>query len=162
MRYRLFLAPCGALLTLLVVLCTAAPGFAAGSGRQSSLVQPRVLSLPTPTPTVPAATVEGIVVNVPKNIHTNGFDGQANDGLGGLWINWRYGTQPLQTNFDDAGNAHGSSVPPRQDRLVDLRYVHTLWLYKRQHLDDVQFDGELMKYTNIVKHEFTNHPDERG
>jgi hypothetical protein len=156
MRFRLFLAPCGALLTLLVVLCTALPGFAAGGGRHSSLVQP------TPTPTVSAATVERIVITVLQNIHNNGFDAQANDGLGGLWINWRYGTQPLQTNFDDAGNAHGSSVPPRQDRLVDLRYVHTLWLYKRQHRDDVQFDGELMKYTNIVKHEFTNHPDERG
>ncbi len=162
MRYRLFLAPCGALLTLLVVLCTAAPGFAAGSGRHSSLVQPRVLFLPTPTATVPAATVERIVVTVLQNIRTNGFDAQANDGLGGLWINWRYGTQPLETNFDDAGNAHGSSVPPQQDRLVDLRYLHTLWLYKTQHRDDAQFDGELMKYTSIVKHEFSGQPDERG
>src|SRR6266852_4196174 len=146
MRYRLFLAPCGALLTLLVMLCTAAPGFAAGSGRHSSVVQPRVLSLPTPTPTVPAATVERIVITVLQSIHTNGFDAQANDGLGGLWINWRYGTQPLQTNFDDAGNAHGSSVQPRQDRLVDLRYVHTLWLYKTKHPDDARFDGELKIY----------------
>ncbi len=162
MSYRLFLAPCGALLTLLVVLCTAAPGFAAGSGRHSSLVQPRVPFLPTPTATVPAATVERIVITVLQNIHNNGFDAQANDGLGGLWLNWRYGTQPLQINFDDAGNANGSSVPPRQDRLVDLRYVHTLWLYKRQHLDDARFDGELKKYTDIVKHEFTDHPDERG
>src|SRR6266699_846127 len=162
MSYRLFLAPCGALLTLLVVLCTAAPGFAAGSGGHSSLVQPRVPFLPTPTATVPAATVERIVITVLQNIHNNGFDAQANDGLGGLWLNWRYGTQPLQTNFDDAGNAHGSSVPPRQDRLVDLRYVHTLWLYQTQHPDDAQFNGELMKYTDIVKHEFANHPDERG
>jgi len=118
--------------------------------------------LPTPTATVPAATVERIVITVLQNIHNNGFDAQANDGLGGLWLNWRYGTQPLQINFDDAGNANGSSVPPRQDRLVDLRYVHTLWLYKRQHLDDARFDGELKKYTDIVKHEFTDHPDERG
>src|SRR5260370_14295060 len=121
MRFRLFMAPCGALLTFLVMLYTAAPGFAAGGGRHSSLVQPRVLFLPTPTATVPAATVKGIVVTVLQNIHSNGFDAQANDGLGGLWINWRYGTRPLQTNFDDAGNAHGSSVPPRQDRLADLR-----------------------------------------
>jgi hypothetical protein len=162
MRYRLFLAPCGALLALLVVLCTALPGFAAGGGRHSSLVQPRVLFLPTPTATVPTATVERIVVDVLQNMHTNGFDAQANDGLGGLWLNWRYGTQPLETNFDDAGNAHGSLVPPQQDRLADLRYVHILWLYKTQHPNDVQFDGELTKYTSIVKHEFTNHPDERG
>jgi hypothetical protein len=162
MCYRLFLAPWGAFLALLVVLWTAALGFAAGAGRDSSLMQPHVLSQPTPTPTAPAATVEQIVVEVLQNIQANGFDAQANDGLGGVWLNWRYDTQPLETNFDDADNAHGSSVPPRQDRLVDLRYVHTLWLYKRQHLDDVQFDGELMKYTAIVKHEFTNHPDERG
>ena len=162
MHSRWFLALYGAILSLMVVLYTTMPGFAAGSGRHSSMVQPRVLFLPTPTPTVPAATVEGIVVTVLKNIHINGFDAQANDGLGGLWINWRYGTQPLQTNFDDAGNVHGSSVPPRQDRLVDLRYVHTLWLYKTQHPDDAQFNGELMKYTDIVKHEFANHPDERG
>src|SRR6266699_3647705 len=149
MRYRLFLAPCGALLTLLVVLCTAAPGFAAGSGRQSSLVQPRVLSLPTPTPTVPAATVEGIVVNVPKNIHTNGFDGQANDGLGGLWIKWRYGKQPLQTNFDDAGHADTTSAQPRQDPLVNLRYVNHLSLYKSQPVGDEKFEGGQKNRSNI-------------
>ena len=162
MRYRLFLAPCGALLTLLVVLCTAAPGFAAGSGRHSSLVQPRVLFLPTPTPTAPVATVEHIVVAVLQNIRTNGFDAQANDGLGGVWLNWRYGTDPLQTNFDAAGTANGSQVSPQQDRLADLRYVHTLWLYKTQHPDDAQFDDELTKYTSIVKAEFSNHPDERS
>jgi len=162
MRSRLFLAPWGAFLALLVVLCTAAPGFAAGSGRQSSPVQPRVLSQPTPTLTAPAATAEQIVVEVLQNIQTNGFDAQANNGLGGLWLNWRYGTDPLQTNFDAAGTMNGSEVPPQQDRLADLRYLHSLWLYKTQHPGDAQFDGELTKYTSIVKTEFSGQPDERG
>ncbi len=33
---------------------------------------------------------------------------------------------------------------------------------KRQHPDDTQFDSELMKYTTIVKAEFSDQPDERG
>ncbi len=95
-------------------------------------------------------------------MQSNGYDAQANNGLGGLWLDWRYGTDPLQTNFDAAGNANGSQVPPQQDRLADLRYVQNLWLYKTQRPQDTQFDGELMKYTAIVKAEFGGQPDERG
>ena len=160
MRARLSLAPGGAVLFLLVFLLTTLPGIAAG--RPITVVQPRVLFLPTTTATVPPTDVTSIVVDVLQNIQTNGFDAQANGGLGGLWLNWRYGSQPLQTNFDDAGNANGSLIPPQQDRLADLRYVHALWVYKAQHPSDTQFDSELMKYTQIVKAEFSGHPDERG
>ena len=160
MRARLFLAPGGAVLFLLVFLLTTLPGFAAG--RPIPIMQPRELFLPTPTATAPPTDTASIVVDVLQNMQTNGFDAQANDGLGGLWLNWRYGTEPLQTNFDDAGNANGSLVPPQQDRLADLRYVQNLWVYKTQHPEDTQFDGELMKYTIIVKAEFSGHPDERG
>jgi hypothetical protein len=158
MRSRWFLAPCGAILFLMVVLSTAMPGFAAGNAKHT----PRLLFLPTPTATIPPIDVESIVVDVLQNMQTNGFDDQASGGQGGLWLNWRYGTDPLQTNFDAAGNANGSLVPPQQDRLADLRYVQDLWVYKTQHPDDTQFDDELMKYTAIVKAEFTAHPDERG
>ena len=162
MRSRWFVAPWGAVLFLLMMLSTAIPSFAAGDGRQRSVEQPHVLFLPTPTVTVPSTDAASIVVDVLQNMQTNGFDAQANDGLGGLWLNWRYGTDPLQTNFDAAGNANGSLVPPPQDRLADLRYVHALWMYKAQHPQDTQFDDELMKYTQIVKTEFSGHPDERG
>ena len=158
MPSRWFLAPCGAILFLMVLLSTAMPGFAARNANHT----PRLLFLPTPTATVPPMDVESIVVDVLQNMQSNGFDAQANGGLGGLWLNWRYGTDPLQTNFDAAGNANGSLVPPQQDRLADLRYVQNLWLYKTQHHDDTQFDDELMNYTAIVKAEFSNHPDERG
>ena len=158
MRSRWFLAPCGAVLFLMVLLSTAMPGFAAGNAKHT----PRLLFLPIPTATIPPMDVESIVVDVLQNMQTNGFDAQANDGLGGLWLNWRYGSQPLQTNFDAAGNSEGSLVPPQQNRPTDLRYVQNLWIYKTQHPDDTQFDSELMTYTAIVKHEFSNQPDERG
>jgi hypothetical protein len=160
MRSRWLLAPCGALLFLLLFVSMVLPSFA--SGRPTPGVQPRVLFLPTPTVTVPPSDAASIVVDVLQNMQTNGFDAQANDGLGGLWINWWYGTEPLQTNFDAAGNANGSLFLLQQDRLADLRYVHALWMYKTQHPQDTQFDGELMKYTHIVKAEFSGHPDERG
>ena len=38
-----------------------------------------------------------------------------------------------------------------------MQYRHT-----RQHLQDTKFDSELMKYTAIVKAEFSGQPDERG
>ncbi len=148
MRSRWFLAPCGATLFLLLFFSTALPSYAAGR--------------PTLTATIPTTDAASIVVDVLQNMQTNGFDAQANDGQGGLWLNWRYGTDPLETNVDAAGTANGSQVPPQQDRLADLRYMQNLWLYKRQHPDDTQFDSELMKYTTIVKAEFSNHPDERG
>ncbi len=148
MHSRWFLAPCGAVLFLLVLLSTALPSYAA---ERSTL-----------TATIPRTDVASVVVDVLQNIQTNGFDAQANNGQGGLWLNWRYGTDPLQTNFDAAGTTNGSQVPPQQDRLADLLYVQNLWLYKRQHPDDTQFESELMKYTAIVKAEFSGHPDERG
>ena len=160
MRSRWWLAPCGAALFLLILLSTAMPTMAAESPPPG--MQPRVLFLPTSTATVPPTDAGSIVVEVLQNIQSNGFDALANGGQGGLWLNWRYGTDPLQTNFEAAGNANGSQVPPQQDRLADLRYVHALWVYKRQHPQDSQFDGELMTYTAIVKAEFSGHPDERG
>ena len=148
MRSRWFQAPGGVVLFLLVLVSTALPSYAA--------------SRSTRTATIPQTDVASVVVDVLHNMQTNGFDAQANNGQGGLWLNWRYGTDPLQTNFDAAGTANGSEIPPQQDRLADLRYVENLWLYKRQHPDDTQFDTELMKYTVIVKAELSDHPDERG
>jgi hypothetical protein len=144
MRSRWFLAPGGAVVFLLVLVSTALPGYAADRHTRTS--------------TIPRTDVTSIVVDVLQNMQTNGFDAQANSGQGSLWLNWRYGTDPLQTNVDAAG----TEVPPQQDRLSDLRYVQNLWLYKRQHPDDTQFDSELMKYTTIVKAEFSDQPDERG
>ena len=148
MRSRWFLASGGVVVFLLVLVSTALPSYAA--------------SRSTLTGTIPSIDAATIVINVLQNMQSNGYDAQASGGQGGLWLNWRYGTDPFQTNFDATGTANGSQVPPQQDRLADLRYVQNLWLYKRQHPDDTQFDTELMKYTTIVKAEFSNHPDERG
>src|SRR5690348_16466511 len=107
----------------------------------------------TTPPTTPAATnpliAQSVIVDMLNNIKENGYnaDSSINSGKGGLWINWRYGTTPLVTNLN------GSGVPDsqgdgslRHDPLTDLRYVHALWLYKKLHLGDTQFDGELARY----------------
>jgi len=116
----------------------------------------------TPTLNQQVVTVEQSILD---NIKQNGFDSNTtiNNGLGGLWINWRYGTSPLQTNFNGSGVPDGPGViPPRHDVLTDLRYLHTLWLYKAQHPTDTQYDSEVARYTPIVKAEFANTNDERG
>ncbi len=117
-----------------------------------------------PLPSVPSAT-DTVVLAIIKNIMANGYDPSPslNGGLGGLWINWRYGTSPLQTNLDSLGRPNSPSLnPPRHDVLTDLRYVHALWLYQRQHPDDRQFDGELRRYTAIVKAEFESPQNDQG
>ena len=75
--------------------------------------------------------IKTIVRDVLENIRKNGFnpDPDINKGLGGLWINFRAGTNPLETNFTTAGvpystNKDGSK---RHDELTDLRYLHNLW-----------------------------------
>ncbi|GAC1359032.1 MAG: hypothetical protein PVSMB5_02450 [Ktedonobacteraceae bacterium] len=100
-----------------------------------------------------------------NNIKTYGFNSDAsiNGGLGGLWVNWRYGTNPLQTNVNGTGEtdeASGKSL--RHDPLTDLRYLHDLWLYKAQNPSDNGFEGEITRYSPIVKYEFKNSHNERG
>jgi hypothetical protein len=114
-------------------------------------------------PPVVDGSADAEIVAMLQNIKANGFDGNAaiNGGLGGLWINWRYGTSPLQVNFQSSGQIDGTSVnPPRHDPLTDLRYLHNLWPYKTQHSGDKQFDGEIARYSAIVKHEYA--PDAQG
>jgi predicted small lipoprotein YifL len=109
-----------------------------------------------PPPSRPQSPNEAIL-NMLNNIKANGYDNDPaiNNGLGGLWINWRYGTNPLQVNLNDSGDPDGPSVnPPRHDPLTDLRYVEALWMYKDRHPSDTQFDGELSRYSPIVKAEF--------
>jgi hypothetical protein len=96
---------------------------------------------------------------------TYGFDAnpKVNGGLGGMWINWRYGASPLEVNFNGSGKPDGPDIdPPRHDPLTDFRYLHNLLSWKHQHLRQTQFDGELTRYTAIVKHEFANSHDQRG
>jgi hypothetical protein len=118
-----------------------------------------------PVPSRPQRPDEAIF-NMLNNIKANGYDGDSaiNHGLGGLWINWRYGTNPLQVNLNDSGDPDGPSVnPPRHDPLTDLRYVEALWMYKNRHPSDTQFDGETSRYSAIVKAEFGEEPhNQRG
>lgn len=125
------------------------------------------ITVSTP-PTLPPVTnpgVQNVELDMLNNIKTYGFDdnNQINSGLGGLWINWRYGTNPLQTNINGGGETDDASGQPlRHDPLTDLRYIHNLWLYKSQHPGDTRFDSEISRYTAIIKYEYANAHDERG
>jgi hypothetical protein len=108
----------------------------------------------------PAETIAHTML---QNLQQNGFDSdpRVNDGLGGLWINWRTGSRPLLVDFNGSGEPDKTGVP-RHDPLTDFRYLHNLLSWKHQHPQDTQFDGELARYTAIVKHEFANSRDQRG
>lgn len=110
-------------------------------------------------------TPESITLAMLLNIKESGFnaDARINGGLGGLWINWRTGTQPLQVNFNGSGSPDGPKVdPPRHDDLTDLRYLHNLLSWKHQHPQDTRFDAETKRFTAIVKREFAHTHNERG
>lgn len=110
------------------------------------------------------AVVHAIEVSILDNIKANGFnrDPDINDGKGGLFINWRYGTHPLQANVNGTGEPDDASITPRHDPLTDIRYVHNLWSYKRQYPSDTHYDSEIARYTPIIKFEFAHSRNERG
>jgi hypothetical protein len=130
-------------------------GLSACGGKETVSV-PQKSQTPVPVPQRPQAPDEAII-NMLNNIKAYGYDDSPaiNQGLGGLWINWRYGTNPLQTNLNASGDPDGPEInPPRHDPLTDLRYVEALWMYKNRHPSDTQFDGEISRYSAIVKAEF--------
>ena len=111
------------------------------------------------------SAMETVERSILDNIKQNGFDSDhsINNGLGGLWINWRYGTNPLLTNFNGHAAPDGSNVAPiRHDPLTDLRYLHVLWLFKEQHPPDGSYDADVLRYSAIVKAEYANAHDRRG
>ncbi|HEY7418355.1 MAG TPA: hypothetical protein VH593_24450, partial [Ktedonobacteraceae bacterium] len=75
--------------SVLLLLTAAEPGYARPTQRSVSTASQ-------------ALAMERDVLN---NIMQNGFDGNPgiNNGLGGLWVNWIYGTNPLQTNLNGSG-----------------------------------------------------------
>ncbi len=110
------------------------------------------------------AGVHDIEVSILDNIKANGFDSNPaiNNGMGGLFINWRYGTNPLQTNVNGTGEPDNASASPRHDPLTDIRYVHNLWSYKHQNPSDTRYGSEIARYTPIIKAEFAHSRNERG
>lgn len=108
-------------------------------------------------------SADAVALAMLKNIQENGFDSdpRINGGLGGLWINWRTGTKPLQVNFNGSGSPDKID-PPRHDLFTDFRYLHNLLSWKHQHPQDTQFDGEIKRFNAIVKREFANTHDQRG
>ncbi len=92
------------------------------------------------------------------NIKQNGFNSQAPGG--GLWVNWRYGTDPLQANINGSGIPGGLGAG--HDPLTDIRYLHNLWLYTSQNPGDTRYKSEIAKFTPIVKAEFAGTTDQRG
>lgn len=97
------------------------------------------------------------IVAMLRNFQQNG----SNPDGSGLWINWRYGSQPLQVNLNGSGLPDGPEVK-RHDVLTDLRYLHNLLLYRHVYPGDPQFDGETERYGRIVKREFAGTRNERG
>ncbi len=116
---------------------------------------------PTPGPVNPvpgpvSSTVKRVEISILDNIKQNGFNSQAP----GLWVNWRYGTDPLQTNINGSGIAGGPGSG--HDPLTDIRYLHNLWLYTSQNPKDTRYESEIAKYTPIVKAEFAGTTSQRG
>jgi hypothetical protein len=75
---------------------------------------------------LPKRTAEEVILTMLRNIQANGFNPHRaiNQGLGGLWINWRTGSRPLATNWNGSGQPDGPQVDrPRHDVLTDLRFV---------------------------------------
>jgi hypothetical protein len=111
-----------------------------------------------------AASPDAVILDMMTNIHENGLnpDPKVNQGLGGLWINFRYGTKPLQTNFKGSGETDGPNDKPRHDPLTDQRYLHNLLLCKHLHPSDTRFDADLDRFRKIIKLEFEGSRNERG
>ncbi|HXA29967.1 MAG TPA: hypothetical protein VN193_14595 [Candidatus Angelobacter sp.] len=122
----------------------------------------------------PASAALQVEQDVLANIGQNGWDSAAglNGGLGQLWINWRTGSTPLSTNWNNVpaaectvgggGTPQCTSSPPRTDRLTDLRYLHALALYRNQHPGDTRFDAQFSRWAGIVKSLWGRPRDERG
>ena len=69
--------------------------------------------VPTPTATgtlAPTTTAKKVEIDILDNIQQNGWDHAStiNGGLGGLWINWRYETNPLQVDFNGTASQEES------------------------------------------------------
>jgi hypothetical protein len=113
-----------------------------------------------------SAAIRSVIDDVLTNIRQNGHnpDPSINDGLGGLWINWRTGSNPLQTNLSSSGVAgtKNDDDGARHDELTDLRYLHNLWAYRSVYPDGLDVQGEIDRYTKIVAKGFASGRNERG
>ena len=70
------------------------------------------------------------VVLTMLDVRDNGFNSNPsiNNGLGGLYINWRYGSKPFEANFTGDGKSDITGTSARHDVLTDLRCLHNLLL----------------------------------
>ena len=176
----------GAPLLLVMMILCAACGSGRSSGATPTPLQPlNTGSATTATPpgTAPgggaappvtgtSATAAQVEQAVLDNIAANGFDSVpgVNGGLGALWINWRTGSAPLTTNWNNVPAAECTApattaqcnVAARTDRLTDLRYLHSLALYRSQHTGDTRYDAQITRWKAIVKSMWSNARDERG
>lgn len=159
-RYAwLYFIPLGLLLFGLIFLVRGCPQAPNNHPTKQAKKAPTLSSV-SQTP----AAVRDIEVSILDNIKANGFnhDPAMNHGSGGLFINWRYGTNPLQTNVNGTGAPDNASANPRHDPLTDIRYIHNLWSYKRQNPSNTRYDGEIARYTPIIRMEFAHSRNERG
>ena len=105
----------------------------------------------------PADPAQAEVLDLLANMRDNGY----NPAVNGMAINWRYGTDPLQINFNGTGQPD-DDPSARHDQQVDLRYLEDLLHYRAQHSDDHQFDDDIARYTPIVQDELTQGVNPRG
>ncbi len=140
------------ILTLLLVGCSTGPTTAKNPTPKPGQILP-----PITANTQNAAGIDALILDQLTNMQSFGTDSSSavNNGLGGLWINWQYGSSPLRVNINGAGVPDNIN-PPRHDPLTDLRYLHNLLTYKSLHPTDTRFDGDISRYTKIVQADFAS------
>jgi len=140
------------IVALLLVGCSSGP-----TTSKKTTPTPGAFLPPITANTQDAAGVNALILDQLTNMQSFGTDtsGAVNNGLGGLWINWQYGSKPLRVNINGAG-VPDTINPPRHDPLTDLRYLHNLLTYKSLHPTDTQFDGDISRYTKIVQADFAS------
>ncbi len=154
------------LASLLALMTILLAGCSSGSPTSQATATPGGVGVQiTPNAQTPQGQ-DAMIVDMLKNMQTYGYDNNKliNNGLGGMWVNWLYGSSPLQTNINGTGKPDTIS-PPRHDPLTDLRYLHNLLTYKSLHPNDTQFDGDITRYTKIVQADFatnTTNANARG
>jgi hypothetical protein len=101
--------------------------------------------------------INAMVDNVAKYGYNS--DPRVNHGLGGLYINWRYGTNPEVANL-----ASAQQLAPRNahDPLTDLRYLHDLLVLRTLEPGNSTIVSEIRRYTPIVESEYSGTHDQRG
>src|SRR5207249_310694 len=92
-----------------------------GSQKPATHVTPPTTTPPQATQEAQNKSADVVARDMLDNIKKHGYNANpsVNNGLGGLWINWRYNSDPFQTNLNGSGFADNPGQnPPRHDQLT--------------------------------------------